>query len=678
MSNTSRRGRRLEGRIGALDGLRGLALAAVMVFHADPTWLPGGFVGPDLFFALSGYLIAKLSADGVRRRGSFSVGEFWKRRMSRLLPAATVVVGFWAWVAPLSSSLAQMLTWRVDVVASVTGWMNWKQVTSGSGYFAANSIPSPLLHYWTYAIELQFYLLWPLLFWVLMRALNRSPGRAVEQQLMIVRRWCIGLAATSFLAQIILGNLVGIGRAYYGTDTRLGALLLGASLGLIPPQSVATELMPVARLRARRAFTVAAAALWVVIMVFVHHDQMLLVRGAMVVETCIAVLFVRTALVDPALSAPMRFLPLRWLGKVSYSVYLWHFPIWFVWLTPARTGLAVFPLFVVRFGVACIVGGASYWAIERQAWRVVLWRWTAISSTGITAAVLALFFAAIPVPDAALKDLNRSSGTQSFQNTHKLTAKERAAIAKERAAVRGSSKPQPKLNVFLMGDSQAFVFGFANGHLFEATGDYLGGEPILGCGLWTGYEQSRRGKWILEAPVKECTEYPTRWKTLLSEHPYNLAVLYPSVWDMFDKRLNGVWVRFGTPAWDEAWQQQMQTALNIFQGTKIKLVIMTMPYIQSDWTNLCPSCDFTESHTENINHLNEQVRILATRIGASVIDLNKEIAPNGSFTQSYKGVSPMFADGTHLSTEGSQSLVPWLREQLAAVLEAKSPIIAPG
>lgn len=659
-------------RIGALDGLRGLALVAVMLFHADPNYLPGGFVGPDLFFALSGYLIARLSADYLRSHGSFRIPSFWSRRFSRLLPAACVVVAVSAWVVPHYASLAQLISWKSDVLASLTGWMNWKQVAGGSDYFAATSVPSPLLHFWTYAIEFQFYLLWPVLFWALTRSVNADRGkRSIERHLKRVRVWCVALAAVSFTAQIILGHISSIGRAYYGTDTRIGALLLGAALGLLPLSDVNS--IPARARLIRRGYTGLAAMIWAAIMIWVHHDSMVMVSGAMVVETMIAVLFVRTAVTDSWFSAPMRFPPLRWLGKVSYSVYLWHFPIWFVFITPKRTGLSEWPLFGVRFAVAFAIGAISYELVERNAWRVVLWRWTSLAGVGAASSIAALTFGFLPAPDRGLQSLNKAVGAHAIEATGDATEADKRAAENIKAASEKSGKEHIPARIFLMGDSQVAVFGSAALYAIQILGDSVGGEPLFGCGLWTGYDWFRRGDRILKGPVEACTNYPQRWKQLLDEGSFNVALFWPSVWDMFDKQIDGTWYRFGTPEWDALWQAQMRAALANVQRPGIHIVLLTEPYIQSDWMNLCPSCDFTENDPKNIDHLNEQVRILAAAVGGKVLDLNAELAPNGVIVDSYQGVSPIFSDGTHISTAAAQELLPWLSEELQAILRTPVP-----
>ena len=171
-------------RIESLDGLRAIALLAVMAFHARPALVPGGFFGVDLFFVLSGYFIARISVEQYLKSGSFSLGVFLERRLSRLLPAAVVVVAVCAWLVPRVASSGQLVNWNRDVVSSLTGWMNWNQIAAGNGYFARTVLPTPLLHFWSYAIELQFYFLWPMLFWGCVRAFDGRSGRGVVSKLL--------------------------------------------------------------------------------------------------------------------------------------------------------------------------------------------------------------------------------------------------------------------------------------------------------------------------------------------------------------------------------------------------------------------------------------------------------------------------------------------------------------
>jgi peptidoglycan/LPS O-acetylase OafA/YrhL len=178
VARQARVGRATErhGRNNALDGVRALAVAAVFLFHAGVSGAPGGMFGVDAFFVLSGYLITGLLLSEHSAHGGLRLGRFWGRRARRLLPAmlvmSIVVVLLWRQTAP-SGQLAGL---RGDALATLGYVANWHFVLTGQGYFAQTAAPSPLLHMWSLAVEEQFYLVWPLVLWLLLRRRTGAAG----------------------------------------------------------------------------------------------------------------------------------------------------------------------------------------------------------------------------------------------------------------------------------------------------------------------------------------------------------------------------------------------------------------------------------------------------------------------------------------------------------------------
>ncbi|MCB1258884.1 MAG: acyltransferase, partial [Acidimicrobiales bacterium] len=209
--------------IPALDGLRGAAVAGVLLFHGGV--LDGGFMGVDLFFVLSGFLITTLLLREWDDTTTISLKRFWFRRARRLLPALfglLVGVAIYALVVADGFELGAI---RADGLAAVAYVANWQQILGGNGYWDVYSAPSPFLHTWSLAIEEQFYVLWPLVFVGVMRW-SRSNKRVL-----------LGLALVGAVASAIVMTLVFTegadpSRAYLGTDTRAGGVLLGASLAI--------------------------------------------------------------------------------------------------------------------------------------------------------------------------------------------------------------------------------------------------------------------------------------------------------------------------------------------------------------------------------------------------------------------------------------------------------------
>ena len=209
-----------SGRIPGLDGLRALAVVAVVVFHLNPAWLPGGFLGVDIFFVVSGFLITTLLVREHARTGRLDLPAFWARRARRLLPALLVVIPFsvlLAWV----SERDLLVGIGPQVLGALTFSFNWVQIAAGSNYFAATS-PQLLTNLWSLAVEEQFYLAWPLITLGLLTAI-----RSARSRIGIV---LILAAGSGFLMAARFDPEVGATRVYYGTDTHVFGLMIGAAL----------------------------------------------------------------------------------------------------------------------------------------------------------------------------------------------------------------------------------------------------------------------------------------------------------------------------------------------------------------------------------------------------------------------------------------------------------------
>lgn len=352
-----------------LDGLRALAVGAVVLYHADIEWLPGGFLGVDLFFVLSGYLITTLLLTEWQVYGTIDIARFWLRRARRLLPAL---------LAMIAATLGFALIWRPDEVARLRGdavaalmyGTNWYLIFKHESYFEAIGPPSQFQHLWSLAIEEQFYILWPP---ALMLALQRF-GRSAP-----LRCALVGIACSAALMAWLYQPDSDSSRVYYGTDTRAFAPLLGAALACAwPRSSESTGAQP----RLSLVFdSMAFAALAGLVAAWCLFDeyQPLLYQGGFVVVALLSALGIG-ALTNPAALVSRCFLssqPLRWLGTRSYAIYLWHWPIYLVTRPELDLALAGWPLLALRLGVTLLVSEASYRFVEapvrsgalERAWR---------------------------------------------------------------------------------------------------------------------------------------------------------------------------------------------------------------------------------------------------------------------------------------------------------------------
>ena len=305
--------------MAGLDGLRAVAVLAVIAYHLNTGWAPGGLLGVSVFFVLSGYLITDLLLGQRARDGPMELREFWLRRARRLLPALWVmlaVVIVWVTVAEAS----QLDSLRQDVLAALFYVSNWSYIVQHISYFASFGPPSPLGHLWSLAVEEQFYLVWPLLLFIAVRYVR-------DRRLLVGLVLLVAVLSACAMALVYQPG-IDPSRAYYGTDTRAFELLTGAALAVLWPSRMLVHRLP--RMGRRALDAGGGLGLLVIALMVGRTDQYqpFLYRGGMVL-IAIATAVVIAALAHPTtrLSAWMAVRPLRWVGVRSYGIYLWHFPV---------------------------------------------------------------------------------------------------------------------------------------------------------------------------------------------------------------------------------------------------------------------------------------------------------------------------------------------------------------
>jgi peptidoglycan/LPS O-acetylase OafA/YrhL len=312
-----------------VDALRALAVLAVFFYHSSVGWMPGGFLGVDVFFVISGYLITSLLLREFRRGGHVRLGRFWLRRARRLLPAVGVLIA----VTMIAAAIVEpdrIEQLRGDAIASLAYFANWHFVLGHQSYFEGFQRPSLLTHLWSLSVEEQFYLFWPLAFAAGMKLFGR--GRLLLGVL-------AGALASVALAWILFDPGHDASRVYYGTDTHAVGLLVGVALALV--------WSPV-ELRRRRTGplvgplldVVGVLALAYLALSFLHvHDYDLALWHGGYLWLALVTALLLAVLAHPAsrLGSILGRAPVLWLGLRSYSFYLWHYPV----LMLTRPGLDV-------------------------------------------------------------------------------------------------------------------------------------------------------------------------------------------------------------------------------------------------------------------------------------------------------------------------------------------------
>ena len=292
-----------------------------MVFHLDPDWLPGGFLGVDVFFVISGFLITTLLVRERRSHGRVDLLAFWTRRARRLLPALFLVVP----VAILIARTVEtdlLVGIRRQALGALTFSTNWIEIAGGSNYFAATS-PQLFMNFWSLAVEEQFYLFWPLVMLGLL-ALHRR--FALTEGALAILVLAVGVVSAVLMA--VTYDPTNPTRAYYGTDTHLFGLMLGASLAIVwtgPLRAYTTSRL----WNARRNWFIAGALLTIpALLLLAAEEHAWTFRiGIPLVSLATAVLMLAAVERPGRLRRVLEFAPFAWIGRRSYGIYLWHWPV---------------------------------------------------------------------------------------------------------------------------------------------------------------------------------------------------------------------------------------------------------------------------------------------------------------------------------------------------------------
>jgi peptidoglycan/LPS O-acetylase OafA/YrhL len=420
-----------------LDGLRAIAVLAVIVFHLGFGWAPGGLLGVGIFFTLSGYLITDILLTQLSQRGHIKLTQFWLARARRLLPALFVMLGIvLAWVTIFGPS--QPDQFRKAVVSAVFYVNNWEQIANNVSYFARFAPEGPLNHLWSLSVEEQFYIFWPFLLLLGVKLVHERPlPSGVRPRLAIVA------AVFAFVSTIEMGLLyhptLDPSRIYYGTDTRAAGLLFGCALAMVwPSRRLSHRITPQAR-NTLDGLGVLGLLIMALMIWRTGQFSSFLYQGGFVVLS-LATVMVLMPLTHPAcrLGTWLGVRPLRWVGVRSYGIYLWQTPI-IVLTSPEgkhaegllAKGLQVAAIFAVaalswRFIEEPIRHGAIGRFFARR--RAVGWKWETFAPPMRVAIVGAGLIAVVAV--AGMAGLNSSSA-------------EGNDVRVKEAVAAGTTKPPP-------------------------------------------------------------------------------------------------------------------------------------------------------------------------------------------------------------------------------------------
>ena len=346
----------------SIDSLRALAVLAVIIYHVDVNYLPGGFLGVDLFFVLSGYLISSLIIKEYRKTGSLNLYNFYIRRARRLLPAVYFMITVGLVVMVLFNEVLLRKS-HLDAIFGYIYSSNWWYIFHKLDYFDSFGAQSPFKHLWSLAIEEQFYMIFPLLFLLVNRKKKSKDGtyKLNKNFLYVV----LGLILVSLIAHILLFDINNISRIYFGTDTRAFSLLVGVVGAILyPMERLHAKVTPQQNMLYSVVSLVSIATL-ITVMIYTSEYNTLLYRGGFLLVAILGlIVIISSGKQHTLMSRLLSFKPVVFIGKISYSLYLWHFPVLVLTTPVSEIGNPNIIFVILRVILTFILAAASYVFVE--------------------------------------------------------------------------------------------------------------------------------------------------------------------------------------------------------------------------------------------------------------------------------------------------------------------------
>jgi peptidoglycan/LPS O-acetylase OafA/YrhL len=665
-----------------LDGVRAFAVLAVMAYHGGLTFLPAGFFGVDAFFVLSGFLITTLLVTEWADTSRIALRSFWARRARRLLPALLVMLVFVVLYARFVAAPGTYPNLRWDSIAALFYSANWRFIVSGQNYFVQTGPVSPLLHTWSLAIEEQFYIVWPIVVLAIMRFRHTRSARALKGLFAVS---VIGALASGLEMALLFNPASDPTRVYFGTDTHAQCLLVGAALATGIALWRRRQTSPVS---ARAQTLLSTAGLvgagvcgwtwsqW-------QYGQTLVFRGGFLIVALSVAAVILSAVLHPAgiVSKGLSWAPLRFIGRISYGMYLWHFPL-DIALTGARTGLAGTPLFLFRTLVTVAVSTVSFYALERpirsgRALSVARARVVAPAAV-IGTAVVVVLTTVSPGTSAATPPPVTTPTTVSGTSPSSIPA----------------SLANAPVRTMILGDSVALTLGVGLSHQEPAFHIAQVNRGLPGCGValgtttWSdfyGREQQSAMQWpCWPGPHRGQVPWPSAWPKWLREVRPNLVVLLAGHWEVIDRLYQGRRTNILHPAFAAYVKHSLERAVTIGTSTGARMVLMTSPcFYQGEQPDGSP---FPEDDIHRVLTYNRLVRQVAAEFPSKVTvqNLYSMACPGGRFTSTLEGATLRDPDGIHFVETvgaGADLLAPQilpLWEQLGHEQEASGGQVVIG
>jgi peptidoglycan/LPS O-acetylase OafA/YrhL len=661
--------RRADDRPGirALDGVRALAVALVLAGHGGIPGMTGGFVGVDVFFVLSGFLITSLLLDELGRSGRIDLANFWIRRARRLLPALVLMVLAVAVGRQLFSPEA-VAGLRDDAVAAFFWVANWMFVADKTDYFSQGAPPSPLQHAWSLGVEEQYYIVWPLVLVTVAVVLAARARRRDRRATLGGVRLVVFVLATlgalaSAAAAILLASDAARDRVYFGTDTRAQALLVGAAASalLVRDWESLNRGWSLIRSRWGRRIARLLPVIGLVVLAAAAHYATGSARefrsGLLTAVAVAAVLVIAPVALDQRgpVAAVLAWGPLAWLGTISYGVYLWHWPIFLV-LNGERTGWSGLSLFAVRCAATLAVSTVSWWVIEQpvRKWRPVRVPLLPLAgATAVTAAAVTLLV--VPVVPKTGNGPLASSLPPGVSPVAVVSPSPPQGV--RAAGAVGHRDPNRPFTVSVFGDS----IGWTLMHFLPATpGFQFIDHTVIGCSLVRGGPYRYLDQTLDQK--NECESWPHRWTSQTAIDQPDAVLLIVGRWETVDRVNEGKWTHIGDPAFDSYITGELRRAVDILSFSGAPVTVTNLPYSRRG--ERPDGSLYPEDDPHRVDEWNTLLgKTIKTRPDVRMLDLKKKLCPQGVYTAKVDGLQ-VRSDGVHLTEDGVQWLTPWLEQSL--------------
>ena len=649
----------------ALDGMRGFyVIAGPMMYHFAPYLIPGGIIGIDLFFVLSSFLIITIALNEWDNTGRMDVPAYASRRVRRLMPALVVCFILTAFATAFLIDPNRIPKWTAGITAGMSWMANWKEIFSHSNYFDASqySNPQPFRHVWSFAIEEQFYLFAPFFLIICMKWLGR--------------RWLAILSIGGAIASAVWMSIVfdpnnssTISRAYYGTDTRAFALLLGIAMAVVcswwgqPRTRWGSWLTQFLGLISTIGFiflmfTISEKTAW------------MFEYGGFFLVAVMSVFMTR------AVSTKTGWLHwfyknrfLMWAGRLGFGLYLYH---WLVFIvvdsdkSPDKPGLNSFKDLALGFGLTFLLAWASYKWIEKPflkgRWKG--WKFAAGMGGGIIIALGLLLYAnTVRIPKANSAPL--AGGVNQAET----------AVALGKGSQCLPVEGTDPVRILVVGDSVMTQMG-------EAMKDWCAKNPgqilvfneaHIGCGTTRGGEKKYEegpgpmgevcATWADPIDPSRLGQGVVSWVTAIEAYRPDVVLGYASPWDSIDRKvpqLGDEWLKPGDPTYDAFLKSEYSDALKILSAHNTEVVWLVSPHLNrtSPYNN-----------PERLDQINSIVLPMVRALpNSTIIDYQAWLGPTGGAKD-----KATRDDGVHIRADALQTVMDWLVPQLIDAYRANNP-----